>query len=431
MSDEIKVSVVEFGTRPFYMLRWTDPMSGRVKTQSSKVKRGDAKQRRKAQQAAGALKEKLEAGTYHAPSKITWDQFRTRYEQEVLAGLAEGTGRKASGMFNLIEETVNPQRLRDLTAARISYVQKVFRDRGRSEATIKGHVAHLSASLNWAVDQGMIPKAPKLPKQKRAKRATRSTPMKGRPITTEEFERMLGKVESVLTEQPNKSRKEPKLPTPEAVESWKQYLRGLWLSGLRLAESLKLSWEDRDDRLSVDLTGKRPMLRIPAALEKGNRDRVLPMAPEFAEFLLAIPEAQRTGRVFHPRAQRAHGQRLLPHRVGEIVAKIGEAARVVVSTDPQAGRVKYASAHDLRRSFGARWSKRVMPPVLMELMRHESIDTTLRFYVGRNAQATADVLWEAHEKAAGNDFGNGGQNQGPERNTRNDENPLEAKGLRK
>ena len=34
-----------------------------------------------------------------------------------------------------------------------------------------------------------------------------------------------------------------------------------------------------------------------------------------------------------------------------------------------------------------------MPTVLMELMRHESIDTTLRFYVGRNAQATADVLW--------------------------------------
>ena len=51
-------------------------------------------------------------------------------------------------------------------------------------------------------------------------------------------------------------------------------------------------------------------------------------------------------------------------------------------------KVKYASAHDMRRSFGERWASRVMPQVLMELMRHESIDTTLRYYVGRNAQQT-------------------------------------------
>jgi hypothetical protein len=41
----------------------------------------------------------------------------------------------------------------------------------------------------------------------------------------------------------------------------------------------------------------------------------------------------------------------------------------------------------------------------MELMRHESIETTLKYYVGRNAQSTADVLWAAHE-AAGNIYGN-------------------------
>ena len=34
-----------------------------------------------------------------------------------------------------------------------------------------------------------------------------------------------------------------------------------------------------------------------------------------------------------------------------------------------------------------------MPQVLMELMRHESVETTNRFYVGRNAKSTAAVLW--------------------------------------
>ncbi len=60
---------------------------------------------------------------------------------------------------------------------------------------------------------------------------------------------------------------------------------------------------------------------------------------------------------------------------------------------------KPATAHDLRRSFGQRWAALVMPQVLMELMRHESIDTTLKYYVGRNAQRTAKVLREAYEQA--------------------------------
>lgn len=44
---------------------------------------------------------------------------------------------------------------------------------------------------------------------------------------------------------------------------------------------------------------------------------------------------------------------------------------------------EFASAHDLRRSFGFRWSRRVMPTILRELMRHESIDTTMRFMSAR------------------------------------------------
>jgi hypothetical protein len=45
------------------------------------------------------------------------------------------------------------------------------------------------------------------------------------------------------------------------------------------------------------------MLRIPAALEKGNKDRLLPIAPEFVEFLPATPEVEQTGYVFNPAAE--------------------------------------------------------------------------------------------------------------------------------
>jgi integrase len=55
--------------------------------------------------------------------------------------------------------------------------------------------------------------------------------------------------------------------------------------------------------------------------------------------------------------------------------------------DPE--KVKYASAHDFRRSFGRRRAARLMLAQLMELMRHESIETTLRFYVGTAAAPSA------------------------------------------
>lgn len=119
----------------------------------------------------------------------------------------------------------------------------------------------------------------------------------------------------------------------------------------------------------------------------------MPMAPEFAQMLLAVPEYERSGRVF--RLPGLGGGPPSPDWVSRIVTKIGKVANVRVSD--KAGQVKYASAHDFRRSFGARWSTRVMPAVLQELMRHESIETTMRCYVGRNAQRTADVVWSAFE----------------------------------
>ena len=201
---------------------------------------------------------------------------------------------------------------------------------------------------------------------------------------------MLDKVpDGVLSQVVKKERQEP------IIASWRFYLRGLWASGLRLAESMELHWTDNNKLCVVDIDKPHPMLLIPAELEKGNEDRILPMAPEFAEFLRTVPPYWRNGYVFKPKPLRQrYSRRLSAHRVGEVVSKIGQAAGIKVDQD--GSTVKYASAHDLRRSFGARWAMKVMPPVLQELMRHESIQTTLRYYVGRNASATASVLWEAH-----------------------------------
>ncbi|HJN13681.1 MAG TPA: hypothetical protein QF564_33720 [Pirellulaceae bacterium] len=95
------------------------------------------------------------------------------------------------------------------------------------------------------------------------------------------------------------------------------------------------------------------MIWIPGDKEKGNRDRVLPMAPEFAEFLRETPLGSRRGFVFNPLSRlKGYRNRIAARQVGCVVALIGKAANAKVSET--GGQVKFASAHDLRRSFGER-----------------------------------------------------------------------------
>jgi integrase len=101
--------------------------------------------------------------------------------------------------------------------------------------------------MRWAYREGLLVTLPKFTMPKRVKGAK---VMRGRAVTTEEFERMLKVV--------------PKLVENTAAKSWKFYLQGLWDSGLRPGESLTLRWDEAPGAIVVDLMGRRPMLRIPA-----------------------------------------------------------------------------------------------------------------------------------------------------------------------
>jgi integrase len=90
------------------------------------------------------------------------------------------------------------------------------------------------------------------------------------------------------------------------------------------------------------------------------------------------------------------GRPITPKRISRIVSAIGKRANVVVNK----AEAKYASAHDLRRSFGTRWAGRVKPATLQLLMRHKSIETTLKYYVEQDADDIADELWKSFPPAA-------------------------------
>jgi hypothetical protein len=95
---------------------------------------------------------------------------------------------------------------------------------GMKETTLAKTLRHIKAALRWAERMEMMLKAPKIemPKRVKGKRLMKGGHHRGR-VRTDELS--VGKVR------------------PQNAEAWKVYLTGVWLSGLRLEESLILSWE--------------------------------------------------------------------------------------------------------------------------------------------------------------------------------------------
>jgi integrase len=318
--------------------------------------------------------------------------------------------------FNHVERLLAPDKLCRMTTDRISRFvsdlrkpQKVTRN-GKmvilppmKESTIACHLRHLKAALNRGLKMGLMNQVPTfdMPEAGEAK---------GRPLAAEEFERMLQAVSKVRPHDPG---------------VWTRYMYGLWLSGLRLEESLILSW-DEDAAFAVDLSGQFPAFKIKAKAQKARRPEKVPLTPDFAHWLLQTLEEDRHGTVFKLPGL-LDGNSLTTGRVGRIVSKIGKKAGVVVNRevrpvsepiiDPKTrlltGQtklvdkevVKYASAHDLRRSFGTRWAKELKPAVLQKLMRHANIGTTTRYYIDLDSDEVAADLWRGFSGQEGTILG--------------------------
>lgn len=373
---KIRVTLYDPSDRRFIQARWTDPITGKLKTKSTATTI-----RRDAERFAARLEQQLNDADYREPLRVTWDEFRKRYEAEVGPTKAPKTLAKTRSMFKAVEDLIGPKYLSAMTSAVISAYATKLRARGAATWTVRGHLAELRKTLRWAYRIGLLSQLPSI----ELPRAT--THMKGRPITGEEFDRFLQAI--------------PKhVKNPDWVPGWRHLCEGLWLSGLRREEAMTLHWTD-ETQILVDLTGRYPMLRIPAEKQKSRRFELLPITPDFAEFLLRTPEDERYGWVFRPWTPPRGVSKQIEHRpsaehVGKVLSRIGKAAGIKVND------TKFASAHDFRRSFATRWTMRVPSQLLCVMMRHASEATTRRFYRGETAQQAAAQLWQTF----GNTFGN-------------------------
>lgn len=368
--DRIRVHVMSYGkSRKFLQLRWIDPRTGKWRAKSSGcTKRNDAFR------AAAALEAELNGLRFSEDGSMPWATFRGLYQSEHGSSLAVDTRLEIRCILNQFERLRGPTTIRSVDSRSLSLYAADRRKEGTAEDTIAKDLRHIKHALRWAVDQQYLPALPVFPVIKRKRKGRES---KGRPITDAEFAVVLAAIPGTAGIEPG------------AVASWEHLLRGLWLSGLRISEAMSLRWEP-GNWLSLDASDpQRPKLRIPGTHQKSGEDQLLPLTPDFGQFAVSSTVA-RSGHVFSP--LRPSGQRMnaVSDTIRQICA-IGEKSGVVV--DPIRG--KTVSAHDLRRSFGARWSVLVMPAVLQELMRHATISTTMKYYVGQSVDRTHDAILQA------------------------------------
>ena len=303
-----------------------------------------------------------------------WEEFCQRYIDEKLAFGPYKTQQAFETSRNRLNDLVpGIEWVKDLDERAFSLFALRLRQEGKSVSTVHAYRNHLMGSLKWARQVRIIDRRPDPPPIGKI-----DDPSRGRPITREEAERIAMQLPSVVG--------------AEYSERWAWNLEALWRSGFRLGETFKFFWEPTNEgHYIVDLESPRPMIQIAARAEKARQNRMIPMAPDFASLLRSVKKSKRRDLVF--RWPVTTGFSMSIQTVGHNISICGRRANVVVSE--KNGKIKCATAHDFRRSFGARWSPLVMPDTLRVMMRHASISTTLEYYVQANATAHADALYAA------------------------------------
>lgn len=362
------VRVVFRKSRSQFVLRWRDQVTGvdREEVIAGCTRRRDAER-------AAADKEVEVAAQVPQPEQYSWFTFCARVEAEKFALQSpKHLARWRTVVHSLENANTGGEILSvfEVDGSRISRWLGKMQAAKLSKMTMASYLATLMAGLRWAETIWPEFTAPRVPRVRLPKRKL----MRGRPLTTEEFERMLAVTAAVVGK--------------KYRNGWRFFLRGLYRSGMRLGEGLVLSWDDQETIHIRNIDAKHPEMIFWAETEKGKEDRAYPLTPDFAKLLRRVPPDKRTGKVFRPRTRRGPVYRV--DTASKIIARIGRRANVVV--DKQQGKPIYATAHDLRRSFGTRWAPRLREIDLMTLMRHESSSTVRKYYLSQDSQSLSERL---------------------------------------
>lgn len=362
-----------------YQVRYHDPKDGREVRISTGTHDQDEAEDFKAD-----IEAKLRLGIDPKPRKavkgpsMSWEEFREEYTRLKVATFRSENAKDAAEIrLDICEAIIKPRTLERMARPEtLSTLQAELlagtggRKGPRAANTVRSYMMALKAALNWAhKPMKWLPDPCKFEMLE----ADQSETLKGRPLTEAEFKAMLEACDTVCKRDP---------------ATWKFLLRGIWETGLRIDEAMNTHWSDESYIVPLRTRNGGYLLRIPANRQKNRKTQEVPTTPFLGSLLDEVADDDREGWIFNPAPRRKWDRRLTSDQAGRIITDIGQEAGIVVN---EAG--KFASAHDLRRSFGQRMADAGIPPRdLQAIMRHSSITTTEKYYLRHRASEQADRI---------------------------------------
>lgn len=332
---------------PSWYVNWRDPETGKQRMESCGPRKRDAERR------ARQIEGQIASGVYKPKRReVTWDEFRTKFERDVMRLHSEGHQEQMQISLNAFERLCKPELLGRVTSETIDQFKgkraaERYRDRPIAPRTINRDLGNIRTALRRAKRWGLIDDAPEFEMCRLEDKRPRYVPVKT-------FQAIFS-------------------ACPDAF--WRGVVTIAYLAGLRRNEILSLRWSD------VSLEGDHPTITIRAEVAKARRDDIVPLVAELAAFLKGLrpPAAQESDGADHDRPTRTNEDALVfpwPRSMYVLYK-----AWHTIQDEAGIDREHHVTLHDLRRSFGTNLAPYADVASLQRLMRHRNIATTLKHYV--------------------------------------------------
>ncbi len=298
---------------------------------------------------------------------VKWSQFLEQVRTLYYHGLGRRAIDKAETMLSRFQAIHGDFWCSRLHKTHLLEVERQMVLADLASATIASNMATIWAIVNWGIDQDMLPPI-KRPRKRKRKADKAESVSGGRSLTGEEIDRMVAAIRA-NAELDGKSL----LKAGEDPESFVRAIYAARLIGLRVDDCHRLSFCEGIGRHVAYIDESTPVIAF-CSNQKNGLDEDVPLTPQAVDWLRTLPKDLE----WIARAKGTRGWHKTPHRLCRVIAGAGKAARIV--TKRTSRRIKYASAHDLRRTFAVEMLGKLSVKEVQKLTRHADCQILLRYY---------------------------------------------------
>lgn len=371
---QIKVRIVK-SSRDGYLLKWQDPDS---------TKEPQKKCRGKTQRARETERRKRQEELNDTFAESTWKAFWVEFESSHLNSRSKSYRSQCLMMHKRVQAVASSRgisnlRCTDIDRVLILSVQAMVQGSDVEHATVDNAMRTLWAMVSWGQDVGLIPEF-RRPRKRRGKIEKQVQKSKGRSLSGEEIDRIEKAIPLCVK------------PFEQSAE-FTAALHVMRLIGMRLTECWLFSWEPmQGTHFPILLDTSSAAIEF-SDIQKSGVDCTVPLTNDAVVWLRQLRDQRLQVPDPSPWVCRTVGQRgehKTPSRLGRVISDAGRMARVVVKRfQKQSGeKIKFASAHDLRRTFATNLQRDLTISERQRMTRHADAQTLLNHY----ADAPTPVL---------------------------------------